>query len=92
MSLTGVLPLVVTATIAVTTVIGVAWLGARALRNLRKGAAVGGWVLLFLGFGIPPPPTPQQQVEDMNRERGSKQRTGTDTLDDDPIPPPRSDE
>jgi hypothetical protein len=81
--LTAVLRIVVTTVVVAMTVIGVAWFGARAMRNVRKGAAVGGWVLLFLGFGIPPPPTPQQQVEDMNRERGSKERSGSDTLDED---------
>ena len=87
MPLTGVLRLVVTASVIATTAIAIAWIGTRAMRNARKGAAVAGWALLFLGFGIPPPPTPQQQVEDMNRERGSRERSGTDALDDDPIRP-----
>lgn len=92
--MTGALHLVVTITVVATAAIGIAWLGARALRNARKGshgAAAIGWALLFLGFGMAPPPTPQQQVEDMNRER-QKERGGSDPLDDALRRPPRTDE
>lgn len=64
------------------------FLGVHAVGRARKGfpgAAVIGWALLFLGFGIPPPPPPQQHVEDTNRERGARERRGSDTL---PEPPP----
>ena len=74
--------LIVTAVIAATLTGGV-WVCTRAMRNARKGhpgAAAAGWALLFLGFGIPPPPTPQQQTEDLNREQGSKERSGDGTL------------
>ena len=71
--------------------IGIVWVGARAMRNARKGshgaAAAIGWVLLFFGFGMAPPPTPQQQVEDMNRER-KNERTGKGSLADEEPPGP----
>ena len=82
--MTGALRIVVTTAVVAAAAIGIAGLGARAMRGARKGshgAAAIGWALLFLGFGIPPPPTPQQQVEDMNRE-GQKDRSGSDPLDD----------
>ena len=74
---------VITASVAAL-MLGAAWIGTRAMRNARKGshgAAAIGWALLFFGFGMAPPPTPQQQVEDMNRVR-KNERTGNDTLDD----------
>jgi hypothetical protein len=82
---TSLLHIVVTTVIVAAVVIGVVWIGARAMRNARKGshgAAAIGWALLFFGFGMAPPPTPQQQVDDMNRER-KNERTGNDTLEDD---------
>jgi hypothetical protein len=86
--LTGALRIIVTSVLAAAVVIGVAWIGARAMRNARQGshgAAAIGWALLFFGFGMAPPPTPQQQVEDMNRER-KNERTGNDAFDDDDRP------
>lgn len=80
---------VVTLIVVAAVVLGVGWIGARAMRNARKGshgAAAIGWALLFFGFGMPPPPTPQQTVEDMNRAR-KNERTGNDTLDDGDDPP-----
>jgi hypothetical protein len=82
---TRLLHIVVTTVIVAAVVTGVVWIGARAMRNARKGshgAAAIGWALLFFGFGMAPPPTPQQQVDDMNRER-KNERTGNDTLEDD---------
>jgi len=82
------LRIVVTIVVVVVAVIGIVWIGTRAMRNARKGshgAAAIGWALLFFGFGMAPPPTPQQQVEDMNRER-KNQRVGNDTLEDDDGP------
>jgi hypothetical protein len=82
---TSLLHIVVTTVIVAAVVIGVVWIGARAMRNARKGshgATAIGWALLFFGFGMAPPPTPQQQVEDTNRER-KNERAGNDTLDDD---------
>lgn len=76
---------IIIAIVIATMVVGVVWIGARAMRNARKGshgAAAIGWALLFFGFGMAPPPTPQQQVEDTNRER-KNERTGNDSLDDD---------
>jgi hypothetical protein len=85
---TSVLRIVVTTAIVTAVAIGVGWIGTRAMRNARKGshgAAAIGWALLFFGFGMAPPPTPQQTVEDMNRER-KNERTGSDPLDDDDHP------
>ena len=93
MAMTLVLRILVTTVVAAAVVLGIGWVGARAMRNARKGshsAAAIGWALLFFGFGMPPPPTPQQQIEDMNRER-KNERTGNDTLDEDddrPSPAP----
>lgn len=86
--MTSALRIVVITIIVAAAVLGVAWVGARAMRNARKGshgAAAIGWALLFFGFGMAPPPTPQQQVEDKNRE-SKNERTGNDTLDDDHQP------
>ena len=82
--MTSVLRTVVTTAIIAAVVIGAGWIGTRAMRNARKGshgAAAIGWALLFFGFGMAPPPTPQQQVEDSNRVR-KNEKTGNDTLDD----------
>src|SRR5262249_31319219 len=85
---TSVLRIVVTTAAVAAVVTGVVWIGSRAMRNARKGshgAAAIGWALLFFGFGMAPPPTPQQQVEDTNRVR-KNERTGNDTLDDEDQP------
>ncbi len=90
--MTSALRIVVTIAVAAVVVIGVGWIGTRAMRNARKGshgAAAIGWALLFFGFGMAPPPTPQQTVEDMNRER-KNERTGNDSLDDDDDQPARA--
>ena len=82
--MTSALRVIVTTAAIAALVLAVSWIGARAMRNARKGshgAAAIGWTLLFFGFGMAPPPTPQQQVEDMNRVR-KNERTGNDTLDD----------
>ncbi len=82
--MTSVLRIVVTTAIAAAVAIGAGWVVARAMRYARKGshgAAAIGWALLFFSFGMAPPPTPQQQVEDRNRER-KNERAGNDELDD----------
>lgn len=47
----------------------------RAVRWARKGspaAAFIGWALLFLGAGINPQPPPQEQLEEVNRQKKIK--------------------
>jgi hypothetical protein len=90
--MTSALRVIVTTAVLAAVAVGIAWIGTRAMRNARKGshgAAAIGWALLFFGFGMAPPPTPQQQVEDTNRVR-KNERTGNDTLDDDDDPPARA--
>jgi hypothetical protein len=86
---THVVRIIVTTIVVAAGVLCVVWIGARAMRNARKGshgAAAIGWALLFFGFGMAPPPTPQQTIEDTNRER-KNERAGNDTLDDGDDPP-----
>jgi hypothetical protein len=51
------------------------WVTVRALGWARKGSPAAtfiGWALLFLGAGTNPRPPPQEQVDDVNRQKRIK--------------------
>ena len=57
--------------------VGIIALAVRAVRWARNGspaASFVGWALLLLGVGMNPRPPPQEQVEEVNRERRLKKQ------------------